>query len=433
MWNNTTALSVAASLRGGELAAQTSILHTGRFLELGGGLMWSSHNRYGLFLQSRWRPLSTVEFTGEYRYLSERHTTRPSTLFEEGFRNGLIAVNSDLFGVHFEAGRRWQHTLDDRQITDFVRMQWPLRHSALFDARLSLDASRSGRDYQLLAGITFSRRLPGAEVTFGQTGQHRRRADVQESALTGQLRGRFDTVTLPDGSSLNNQLFVARSEQLQSVGIESRLAGQRWGGHVALDQSWPHRGAAVSSYAGHFATTLLASEAGVVVGSDRPGDSAVVVELKGHGDKQYAIFVNDRLKTQARAGSQVPITLAPFRQYEVTVRPVADNFADVEQTRKTVTLYPGNVVHLSFRVQGAELMIGRLQSPAGSPVVDALLLDGRDLPLSDGQGLFQARVPAGLNILNVLLADGRLCEIVLPEQRVKRRGVTKVNLTVCGD
>ena len=106
----------------------------------------------------------------------------------------------------------------------------------------------------------------------------------------------------------------------------------------------------MTSYIGNLSTSVLARQDGVSVGGGRLSDSALMVKLKGDGQGLFNIQVNGKTVARGRAGDSVPVVLAPFRTYRVSIKASGDNFSDYDDGTESVTLYPGNVGHVAFSI-----------------------------------------------------------------------------------
>ena len=247
------------------------------------------------------------------------------------------------------------------------------------------------------------------------------------SRADGSLRG----VKPYRGQSVDLSAFIERQRLQRSAGVEAELTGQRVGGHLVLNKSWPKEGGNVSNYIGQFSTSMLANSNGMAIGGSKLSDSAVLVELQGEGHGLFDILVNERAVARGRIGEKVPVVLSPFGEYDISIRAAADSFSDYDDRVQTVTLYPGNVAHVLFQVLSVEPALGRLQDEQENMLVNAVLLNSQDQAVTDSRGLFQTRLRDGLERLDVETASGERCQVVLPLEKKKKRGVALYGRLTC--
>ena len=76
-------------------------------------------------------------------------------------------------------------------------------------------------------------------------------------------------------------------------------------------------------------------------------------------------------------------------------------------------------------------VLGRLQDKNGVALEGALLENSQDQALTDSSGLFQGRLQPSIKMLDVLQADGSRCQVELPDERRKRRGVVMLGALAC--
>ncbi|MCL6269216.1 TcfC E-set like domain-containing protein [Sansalvadorimonas sp. 2012CJ34-2] len=426
-----TSLSIASTVNNSDALVETGLLHLGHSFDFAGGIMLARHNRQGLYGEVRWHGQG-LQSQASYRELNHKKEGK-SSLLEKGFRSGQFSVSSVIQDTSVELGRDWKKAEGDisTTITDHVRMEWPLIRGVRTDLRMSITGSRTKNLNQLLVGLTLAQRTQFSEITFKQTRQETRTKDNQELAMASRVDGNLRDLEVVGRNSINLGGFVERQRQQRSVGADMTFTGQRIGGRASINRTWPEKGENVTNYIGQFSTSLLASAKGIAIGGSQLSDSAALVVLEGEGNSQFDILVNDRVVAKGQTGERVPVTLSPYGEYGISIRPAANSFSDYEERVQHVTLYPGNVAKVKFEVTQVEPVLGRIQNEQGKAISGAVLENSQDKTVTDGRGLFQTRLVPSVTALKVIMENGQTCLAKLPTEKRKRRGVVLLGKLVC--
>jgi outer membrane usher protein FimD/PapC len=143
------------------------------------------------------------------------------------------------------------------------------------------------------------------------------------------------------------------------------------------------------------------------------------------------VLVDGSPRVSVTAGTPVPIFLAPYKRYEIAIKPASSDqpLASVQASVREVTLYPGNVQTLRWNVEPITVVFGRLVDAAGAPVANAAIDGAVGTAETDSQGYFQAEINKQKS-LKVRTLEGKTCNAVLPELRPKE-GLARVGALAC--
>jgi hypothetical protein len=157
----------------------------------------------------------------------------------------------------------------------------------------------------------------------------------------------------------------------------------------------------------------------VSVGGRELQESAVVASLEGAAaDAKFQVLVDDQFRGLVKAHQQLPIFLQPYHHYKVRLRPVGAASVWYDSLVRDVTLYPGSVQHLSWKVEPELTLFGQAVRADGSPVANARVQSRRGVGESDELGYFQIDT-SGREPLVFTSADGGSCRAVLHEVRAE--------------
>lgn len=163
-------------------------------------------------------------------------------------------------------------------------------------------------------------------------------------------------------------------------------------------------------------TGVALGKGAMVVGGRDVNESALVVTVAGPANYSFEVFVNDQPRGRVRGGQRLPLFLQPYRSYRVRLKPLDAAAVSYDGAPREVTLYPGNVQHLDWRVERMFTVFGQAIGAAGRPVAGAMIQSKHGVGESDGNGYFQVDVGEGEPI-RFTDASGGSCEVSLAAVR----------------
>src|SRR3546814_5492691 len=83
--------------------------------------------------------------------------------------------------------------------------------------------------------------------------------------------------------------------------------------------------------------------------------------------------------------------LSALNEYTIGLKPEGAPQFDIETSRRSVTLYPGNVVRLRFEAKRVISLFGQVLAEDGSPLAQARVEAGTDYAMADDRGYFTIR------------------------------------------
>jgi len=113
------------------------------------------------------------------------------------------------------------------------------------------------------------------------------------------------------------------------------------------------------------------------------------------------VLVNGTVRGQVKADETLLINVAPYYTYDVELKNVGDTLVDLDNRSYRETMYPGNVVNLSWSSQVINIAIGRLVDEEGTPISNAVIQNVVGIALADDNGIFQAEINQNTSHLEV--------------------------------
>lgn len=231
-------------------------------------------------------------------------------------------------------------------------------------------------------------------------------AGTQLSAAAGVTRD-IDSTALHGEAALYSRIGDARAELVKDVEGSNRTQyGLTAQIGAALD---PHD---------------------AVVGGRELTESALVLSVDGAPrNLLFDVSVDGQKRARLRAGQRIPIFLEPYRAYSVTLRAVGAPSLAYDPSPRTVTLFPGNVQHVSWHVEHLLTVFGRAVRRDGTPVANAMISGRRGVGESNSQGYFQVDTSPG-DILSFQPEEGAKCKVSLG-QRNQQLDYAPVGRVLC--
>ena len=205
-----------------------------------------------------------------------------------------------------------------------------------------------------------------------------------------------------DSSSLGLRLFPAEFQQ-----TELELGYQRMGSG----------GGAAPYYAINNRFSVVNSKHGTTIGDGGSSAGAVIVNVSGDVQGQFAVLIGGRRVGIVKAGQPNVISLRPYETYEVKISPLGDAIVSYDAAPVSVTLYPGNVQTINFSAKKISVLIGQAIFEDGLPVESARITNVEGYAGTDQSGWYQVEV-AHSDPLIVQLRSGNMCQLNLPEYEV---------------
>lgn len=152
----------------------------------------------------------------------------------------------------------------------------------------------------------------------------------------------------------------------------------------------------------------------LVVGGRDINESALVVTVEGPADYPFEVLVNDQPRGRIVSGARLPLFLQPYHSYKVRLRPLNAAGVSYDSAARDVTLYPGNVQHLDWKIERMFTVFGQAVRADGRPLADATIQSRHGVGESDGSGYFQIDAGDG-EALRFTDAGGSACEVRLAD------------------
>ncbi len=193
-------------------------------------------------------------------------------------------------------------------------------------------------------------------------------------------------------------------------------------------------GVARTSWAGTINTSVATTGADTAFGAQNLAASVILVRLDGPEDSEaeFDVLIDGFPRGYAPVGRMTAIHVNPFKTYEVRIRPRLSDFVEFEDRVETVTVYPGNVASLVWKVSDLMVVFGRVIEPEGDAIAYARVDGAIETVRTDAFGYFQAEVLRSNDPVELTFTTAdRSCTVVAAFVE-QRQGVGYLDDLTCG-
>jgi outer membrane usher protein FimD/PapC len=403
----------------------------GRWYEVSLGGALARDGRYGVNTELRFNWLG-VWLTGTYRRIWGNDDFDPGELPllgpEQEQATANVSIPAGLGRINL-IGRHIDQPVSDSVQTATFRYERPLSDLGLRNLLVGFEYTQDDGDDFIFAGLRW--RLSDGHWSYSVTpGLVRQEDDTgYDNYWRGNASANWDSRQL-FASDLRGGFVATHDRDFSTLGANVDWGGRYGRARFQTERVFQDEGDQTLDN-GSLATSFVATSGGAAVGGKEQNRAAVIISLEGvvTGDAYFDVLVNGSRRATARPDSKTLLTLNPFQTYRIRLRARGSDFLYFEDREHTVTLYPGNVVNLSWRAESVNILFGRVIDQDGNPVKNALLKGVSGLATTDELGVFQAEIAPSVHRLEVETREAT-CKVGLPEYRTQQ-GVGSVGNLRC--
>jgi hypothetical protein len=309
-------------------------------------------------------------------------------------------------------------------------LSWPVISRNGLQLILQADAQRTRTTSAAYLGARFqftSRRLS----VIGAAGEATRRTDDhvagEVTRAVGSVSGEY---FYQDEDRTQVSAYAGYDRNIDSSDVHAGAQIYSRAGSARADILHPIGGRGGVQYAVTLQTGAATDLRGLAIGGRDIGDSALVVKLDGQAENSdFEVLVDGQPRARLQGVGSVPIFLQPYRSYKIRLRPIGATSIDYDPATRSVTLYPGNVDHMSWAVRSLITVFGQAFRPDGRPLANASVESTRGIGETDGHGYFQIDVASG-DRLSFTAGGDRSCQVQLGAIG-EARNFAKIGKVIC--
>ncbi len=168
-----------------------------------------------------------------------------------------------------------------------------------------------------------------------------------------------------------------------------------------------------TQFAATFDTGIVVSKDAIGLAARDMNDTGVIVSTGGGGfGQKFDVLVDEVVRGTVDNGGQLVVFLQPYRAYEIRVRSRDSHISEFDAAPRTVTLYPGNVARLDWRVTPLFILFGRAVKENGTPLADVAIGGSHGIGRTDKDGYFQIETNRS-DRLRVSRKNALVCNILV--------------------
>jgi hypothetical protein len=285
-------------------------------------------------------------------------------------------------------------------------MRYRSRPRDFFEGSLYTNIEVSKNGEEVIGLLTFSYQLQGEnrstfiepKVSYANAASSRDSGlygSYQSSWYTGQQTGSEYRFSLRGDYDYQNSM-EAQFESDTNLGSSDVVA--RYNGETKNME-----------FSGRLSTSYATSGETSAFGGKRRSESAFLVRVEGDPDSgaRFQILVNGVVRGEISAEETLMVPVSPYQTYSVELNSIGNTLVNLDNRIYRETMYPGNVVNLSWSTRVISIGIGRLVDANNEPLSNAVLQNVVGIAVADDNGYFQAEIDHETNVLEVQRRDLR--------------------------
>lgn len=224
----------------------------------------------------------------------------------------------------------------------------------------------------------------------------------EDASRESGLYGTYETNWFRGEQGGNEYIYSLRGDYDSQSSLEARMQADTNLGTADIMGRYNEVNDQVE-FNGRISTSFATTGSASAIGGKRRSESAFLVRVEGDIESSavFNVLVNGTVRGQVKADETLLINVAPYYTYDVELKNVGDTLVDLDNRSYRETMYPGNVVNLSWSSQVINIAIGRLVDEEGTPISNAVIQNVVGIALADDNGIFQAEINQNTSHLEV--------------------------------
>lgn len=252
---------------------------------------------------------------------------------------------------------------------------------------------------------------------------HSARTEWRDSQVTGEADGFSANVATRwrDQDLFTSDLNAGASAQIDSDGrglTADVQHGSEYGrGQLAVSHD-QRSNFNQTQYLASYDTSIVVGESWrpAAGGGPQNNESAIILDLRDAKGGSVDVYANGQRQFTARGGRRIPVSLAPYAEYRISLIDRGTALLNLDQTPRQLVLYPGDVTTLQWSLSRVNIIVGKLSrlqefcsEVTGEchtlrlPLQDTRIVGLEGFVLTDTDGFFQGEVLEGISQLKAAI------------------------------
>lgn len=293
--------------------------------------------------------------------------------------------------------------------SDHSGLRYRSRTRNFMSGTLSSSFELSSNNEELLAVLSFSYQLQGNNniTSYTPKAVYADESSNYDSGLYGSYEQRW----YAGQQNGNEYRYGIRADYDDRKSLEARFESDTRLGSSDL-MAYYNDDTENTEISGRLSTSFASDGRSGAFGGKRRSESAFLVRVEGdvESDTRFNVLVNGIARGQTRVGQTLLVPVSPYETYDVELQSIGDTLVNLDNRVYRETVYPGNVVNLSWYTRTINIALGRLLDVNGQPLQNAVIQNVIGLAMTDDNGYFQAEIDHSVDSFEVL-SGAEQCEV----------------------
>lgn len=263
----------------------------------------------------------------------------------------------------------------------------PVVRSSGWDITVLADARKTERDYSSFLGFRFFANRRNVAVSGSGGMIHQTVQGTPSSRLVGEAQASWQR-QFEDRGQLSSDVAIGQNADGAYSRGSTHLRSRTFNGRADVLHQFGDRD--TTQFAAALDTGIVMTKSGIGVAGRDMNDTGIIVSIAGGGAEQkFDVLIDEVVRGTVEDGERLVLFLQPYQKYDIRVRARDFHISGFENTPRSITLYPGNVAELDWKVTPLFILFGRAVTIDGTPVANANISGSQGVSRSDGDGYFQ--------------------------------------------
>jgi len=413
---------------------QTGVVHVGSGLQSQVNVMATTESDWGVAIRENYAT-NLFSLAVDFRYISQGDEDIADIdefdLVSRDTTQATASIVHELFdGRAFWRYRHLDLSGSEKSETYSVNYRKQLLRKQNYQVDWEFGASRDTDDYLVNTKLEFTFRKKNNIFRLSGGAQRTKTESSRENDFISSARWQH-TRRDPSYGRLQTQLFHIKEVDFNTAGINVASESRYGFNEVELNRT-NNNGENTFGYSVRSQLSLASDFNTATLGGAQRNNSAIIINLDGQPQgAKFEVYVNRQSIGFAGVGKSTVIPLAPYETYDVRLESRSDTFLTFDETPREVTLYPGNVNALNWKIDRVLVLIGKVVDVHGDPIKNARINNVGTFAGTDERGWFQIET-GKTQSLELQQTDGSTCRVDLGEYN-SEEDVHVFDQLICSD
>lgn len=412
---------------------QGGAIYLGSNYNIQGNLMQSSESDWGIDLRGQMNRKG-VNLSFNYRKVEADEEARISNddirLVPNSFTQSSLSASTALFDGTLSLRSRYNKRVNQDSLTSYgFEYRKPLYRKNRYQIDLTSSSFIEEDDLSMWIGLSFNRFADKKQYSSNirYVSQDINDSTEQDIEFGGEVTYSDND---PELGNYSLGLFANDTIDQSAIGTRIRSQSPLGRGDFLLEYVDDKSAGSYERYFGNASFSVFSTGSDIAWGGNRNSRSGLIVELESElDDSPFEVFVDRQPYGFAKSGHSTVIGLRPYESYEVKIKPRGEEIVHFEDSIRNVTLYPGNVENLHWKVNPIIILISNAVFEDGSAVDNAKFENTISFASTDAEGWFQIEI-ADTEPLVLSKRGQPVCKITLPDLEPEQ-GVAILDQVTC--